>query len=128
MIFIVSLQLDGSASQRYEIVNVANHFILNYASNSELYILKHWFLIYAETTFFIFYIENYLSNKKKMHLDSKSNHIFLFRIFMHFDFLLIIGKVLSSSSVASPYSIRALNCDTQVSDISSSTGRPLYIA
>ena len=34
---------------------------------------------------------------------------FLFRIFMHFDFLLIIGKVLSSSSVASPYSIRALN-------------------
>ena len=34
---------------------------------------------------------------------------FLFRIFMHFDILLIIGKVLSSSSVASNYSIRALN-------------------
>ena len=34
---------------------------------------------------------------------------FLFRIFMHFDFLLIIGKILVSSSGASPYSIRTLN-------------------
>ena len=40
-----------------------------------------WLLIYAKTTFLNFYLENYLSNnkisnKKKMHLDAKSNRIF----------------------------------------------------
>ena len=47
--------------------------------------------------------------RKRCALTRRAITYFLFRIFMHFDFLLIIGKVLYSSSVASPYSIRSLN-------------------
>ena len=76
-------------------VNVSNHFIVNWASNRELYFKKHWFFIYAKTTFFNFYLENYLLNKKilnkkKMDLDAKSNHIFFilnfyaFRLFIDY--------------------------------------------
>ena len=43
----------------------------------------------AKTTFFNFYLENYLSNKKisnmkKMHLDAKRNHIFFIANFYAF--------------------------------------------
>ena len=46
-------------------------------------------MIYAKTTFFNFYLEIYLSNKKisnkkKMHLDAKSNHIFFISNFYAF--------------------------------------------
>ena len=70
-------------------VNVSNHLIVNWASNRELYFKKHWFLICAKTTFLNFYLENYLlnkkiSNKKKMHLDANSNHIFFISNFYAF--------------------------------------------
>ena len=70
-------------------MNVSNHFIVNWASNCELYFKEHWFLIYAKTTFFNFYLENYLPdkkilNKKKMHLDAKSKHIFFISNFYAF--------------------------------------------
>ena len=76
-------------------VNVSNHFIVNWASNRELYFKKHWFLIYAKTTFFNFCLENYLPNKKilnkkKMHLNAKSKHLFFvlnfyaFRLFIDY--------------------------------------------
>ena len=69
--------------------SVSNHFIVNWASNRELYFKKHTFLIYAKTTFFNFYLENYLPdikilNKKKMHLDAKSKHIFFISNFYAF--------------------------------------------
>ena len=52
-------------------------------------------MIYAKTTFFNFYLEKYLPdkkilNKKKMHLDAKSKHIFFisnsyaFRLFIDY--------------------------------------------
>ena len=47
--------------------------------------------------------------RKRCTMTRRAITYFLFRIFMHIDFLLIIGKVLSSSSVATPYSIRELN-------------------
>ena len=46
-------------------------------------------MIYAKTTFFDSYLEIYLSNKKisnkkKMHLDAKSNHVFFISYFYAF--------------------------------------------
>ena len=63
------------------------------------------FLIFISKT--IHWIKEF-QLRKRCTSTRKAITYFLFRIFKHFDFLLIIGKVLSSSSVAPPYSIRAL--------------------
>ena len=79
------------------------------------YILKHIdfcsmqkrrFLIFISET--ICRIKTFLKRKRCTSMRRAITY-FVFQIFMHFDLLLIIGNVLSSSSVASPYSIRALN-------------------
>ena len=69
-------------------------------------------MIYGKTMFLLF-ISKTICRIKKFQIIKRCTttrgaiKYFLFRIFMHFDFLLIIGKVLSSSCVASRYSIRA---------------------
>ena len=87
--FYCFLRFDCTASQGNKMLNVSNHFIVNWANNRELCFKKHWFFIYAETTFFNFDLENYLRdekilNKKKMHLDAKSKHIFFISNFYAF--------------------------------------------
>ena len=106
------LRLDGSA--RVSEIIWWMFRIISLWTERVIYFKKHWFLIYAKTTFFKFYLENYLPdkkilNKKRCTSTRRANTYFLFRIFMHFNFLLVIGNVMSSSSVASPYSIRTLN-------------------
>ena len=59
------------------------------SESSRVIFKKHWFLVYAKTKFFDFFLENYVSNKKilskkNMHLDAKSNHIFFISNFYAF--------------------------------------------
>ena len=79
------------------------------------YILKNIDFLSMQKRRFLIFISKTICRIKKFQIRKRCTSTrraityFLFRIFMHFNFLLIIGKVLSSSSVASPYSIRALN-------------------
>ena len=113
--FYCFLRLDGSTriseikSWMFRIISLwIERVIASYILKSiNFWSIQKWhFLIFISKT--ICRIKKF-QRRKRCTLTRREITHFLFCIFMHFDILLINGKVPSSSSVASPYSIWALN-------------------
>ena len=113
--FYCFLRLDGSARVseiKWWMFQIISLWLERVIAN---YIFKNIDFWSMKKRCFLIFISRTICRMKKFQIRKRwtstrrASTYFLFRIFMHFDFLFMIGKVLSSSSVASPYSIQALN-------------------